>query len=85
MRTFYVRTLRERRGWTQEDLAARSDVAQNTISKIESGFTRQPAFRIIVALARAFRVNPLQLRFGPDPNRPARRAVRGPGKARMLA
>lgn len=76
MKPTYLRTRRERLGLTQEQLAAKAKVAQNTISKLESGVTAQGDFETRVALATALKVNPLQLRFGPDPRRRARAGTR---------
>jgi transcriptional regulator with XRE-family HTH domain len=63
----YLRTLRTRRRLTQEELERLSGVAQNTISKLESNRNASPTFSTVHALARALRVSPEQLRFGPDP------------------
>jgi transcriptional regulator with XRE-family HTH domain len=48
-------------------LAALSHIAQNSISKLERGIHRRPAFETTLALARALRINPALLRFGLDP------------------
>jgi transcriptional regulator with XRE-family HTH domain len=71
MQSTFLRTLRLRFGWTQEELAARSGVKQSTISKYE---TRDgtPMFATVVALAKALRIDPVYLKFGPQP--PRRRA-----------
>jgi transcriptional regulator with XRE-family HTH domain len=71
-RYYYLRTLRQRRQLTQVELErltrrGGSEVAQNTISKLESNPHARPVFSTVVALARALRVRPEQLRFGPDP------------------
>ena len=63
----YLRTIREQRGLTQRQLERLSEVAQNTISKLETHATARPVFSTVVALADALRVDPKQLRFGPDP------------------
>lgn len=70
MRTYYLRTLRIRRRLSQEDLERTAEVAQNTISKLESNPNVRPTFNTVLALARALGVAPEQLRFGPDPNQP---------------
>lgn len=70
MRTYYLRTLRIRRRLSQEDLERATQVAQNTISKLESTPHVRPTFSTVMALARALGVAPEQLRFGPDPNQP---------------
>jgi transcriptional regulator with XRE-family HTH domain len=68
MKPLYLRTLRERRGWTQEQLEQISHVAQNSISKLERNPNARPAFPTVAKLARALDVGPLDLRFGPDPH-----------------
>lgn len=47
-----LRTLRQARGWTLDDLAARSHVSASTISRIETG-QRRLALDQLVVLARA--------------------------------
>ena len=87
MSNVYLRTLRESLGLTQEALADKSQVAQNTISKLESNAKAQPVFETVRRLARALRVDPLRLRFGPDPKQRRRQATRAglPLKARLSA
>ena len=63
----YLRTLRERRGLTQAQLAKKSGVAQNNISKLERNKHKRPVYATVTALARALRVRPENLHFGPDP------------------
>ena len=63
----YLKTLRQRRHLTQVELAHLSQVAQNTISKLESNPQSRPVFSTVVSLAKALGVRPEQLRFGPDP------------------
>ncbi len=69
MTRYYLKTLRQQRHLTQVDLVhlTHRAVAQNTISKLESNPHARPVFSTVVALARALRVRPEQLRFGPDP------------------
>lgn len=67
MRTFYLRTLRIQRRLSQEDLARLSEVAQNTISKLETNAHSRPSAMTVFALARVLTVAPETLRFGPDP------------------
>jgi transcriptional regulator with XRE-family HTH domain len=80
----YLRTARERRRLTQEELAAISHVAQNTISKLETHPQARPAFPTVMALARALGVSPAALRWGPEPPVPRRRR-RAAGRARAEA
>jgi len=65
----YLRSLRERRGITQVQLATLAHMAQNTISKLERGPKKAPRYNTVLALARALRVAPDTLRFGVDPRR----------------
>lgn len=47
-----IKTLREERGWSQAQLAARAGVSQQLVNKLESGKARET--RKIVAIAKAF-------------------------------
>lgn len=49
---------RMRAGWTQADLAERSGVRQDTISRIEAGRVKNPSHRTAMALCRALGVDP---------------------------
>lgn len=68
IKPIYLRTARERKGWTQEQLEAESGVPQNIISKLEN-IAADAYFSTGLALAQALEVDPLALRFGPDPRR----------------
>jgi transcriptional regulator with XRE-family HTH domain len=70
----HLRTLRTRRGWTQDELCRRSKIPQNTISRLERLKTARPTIQTVIALAKAFAVDPLSIEFGP-PRRKAPRAV----------
>jgi transcriptional regulator with XRE-family HTH domain len=48
-----LRARREQRGWTQEELALRTDLSQMYLSQLETG-VRTPSFATMAALARAF-------------------------------
>lgn len=48
-----VRTARERRGWSQEELAERAGLSPRSISDIERGVSRKPRPRTIAAIAAA--------------------------------
>lgn len=61
----HLRTLRTRRGWTQKDLWKRSKVPQNTISRLERNKNARPSMAMVVALAKAFDVDPMSIQFGP--------------------
>jgi transcriptional regulator with XRE-family HTH domain len=66
-------TLRTRRGWTQDDLAQRSKIPQNTIARLEGDRSVQPRWQTVLALAKALAVDPLTIAFGP-PRRKTRAA-----------
>jgi transcriptional regulator with XRE-family HTH domain len=68
LKTIYLRTLRMQRGLSQEQLQVLSKVPQNTISRLETNPMSRPSFTTVDALARVLRVDPRQLRFGPDPD-----------------
>lgn len=53
-------SLRKIRGWTQEELAARSGFQPSAISHYETG-TREPMLTAIVKLARALNLTPNSL------------------------
>ena len=55
-----VRKLRLERGWSQEELSARSDLSQTYVSQLESA-QRAVTIDIIDQLARALGVPPDQL------------------------
>lgn len=57
-----MRTARERRGWSQADLARESGVSAGTIGNVESGARKVP--REILAIAAALQVDPNWLRNG---------------------
>lgn len=58
-----VKALRVGSGWTQEDLARISGVAENYISAIERG-ARTPGKKIVGKLCDAFAVDEMTIRFG---------------------
>jgi transcriptional regulator with XRE-family HTH domain len=73
--------MRERRHLTQEQLAKKTGIAQNTISKYETNRHANPGWSRVLALAAALDVDPTRLRFGLDPRqkrRPASAAVPPP-------
>jgi len=49
---YRVRQLRERKGWTQEELGVRAGTRYETINRIERG-TREPRIKLLVGLAKA--------------------------------
>jgi len=56
-----VRTLMGAHGWSQSDLARRSGVAQRTISNVLRPETGSATIETVVALAKAFQVEPWAL------------------------
>ena len=51
-----IRAARERRGWSQNELASRAKVKQPTLNRIESG-KRNPSFDMVFLLAEALEVS----------------------------
>lgn len=51
-----IRILREQRGWTQKDLAARLDTTQTTISRLEDPSYGRYTIRTLLRLGKAFDV-----------------------------
>ena len=51
-----VRRLRERQGWSQNELARRSGVSQPFVNQLESGRSAQAQASVLQALARALGV-----------------------------
>lgn len=64
MKHVTLREARQRRGWTQEQLEAKSGVAQAAISALERGLVTDPASSTVFKLAQALRIDPRFLRFG---------------------
>jgi ribosome-binding protein aMBF1 (putative translation factor) len=60
LRGILIKMTRLWRGWSQPDLAKRSGVRVETISRLEDG-QRQPRHSTIGALARAMKVEPMAL------------------------
>jgi len=59
-----LRAARERRGWDQLTLAAKSGVGQSDISRIEAGHTKNPTITTVRKLEKALRLRPGTLLFG---------------------
>ena len=51
-----IKTLRERRGWSQSELARKAGIRQGVLSDIESGKTKHPRVDTIAAIAQALGV-----------------------------
>jgi transcriptional regulator with XRE-family HTH domain len=58
-----IRSLRDARAnISQQELARRSDVDQQTISKIETGTIKEPSYRTVVRICKALGVRPDSIR-----------------------
>lgn len=66
MKHLTLRQAREARGWTQEQLAERSGVAQARISYIETATTKDPQNSTVKALEHALGVRRGTLVFGQE-------------------
>lgn len=51
-----IRELRQKKGWTQTELARRAGVRQGVLSYIESGKTKHPRIDTLGAIAKALGV-----------------------------
>lgn len=52
-----IRELRQKRKLSQEKLARLTDISLNTLTKIESGFTKRPSIQTIHKIAKALGVS----------------------------
>jgi len=59
-----LRQCRESRNLTQVDLEALTKINQETISKIESGFTQNPKLETILKLCSALKVDLTEIVYG---------------------
>lgn len=59
--TLRIKELRERRGWSQAELARRAGVAQPIVNRLERGKTRTPSLDNLEKLADALGVSPRAL------------------------
>jgi len=64
----YLCTLRRQARLTQKELADRSGLSQPAISRLELYNVQRVSRDTVIQLAEALHVDPLQLRFGPNPN-----------------
>lgn len=46
-----IKELRKERGFTQEELAIKSNVAYTTLTKVENDFIKNPSFETVAAIA----------------------------------
>ena len=51
-----VKELRKQKGWSQQKLAEKADLAFNTITKIEQGLAEHPNLKTLVKLADVLEV-----------------------------
>jgi Predicted transcriptional regulators len=61
-----VRTLRNQRGWTQEDLAEKAGVTATYVGQVERG-DKVPSLTVVLKLARGLGVAPTELLAGFTP------------------
>jgi transcriptional regulator with XRE-family HTH domain len=52
-----IRALRQKRKLSQEKLARLTDISLNTLTKIESGFTKRPSIQTIHKIAKVLEVS----------------------------
>jgi len=52
-----IKKIRRQKGLSQEKLARRTDISLNTLTKIESGFTKHPSIQTIHKIAKALAVS----------------------------
>ena len=52
-----VKELRKQKGWTQQKLAEKTELAFNTITKIEQGLAEYPNLKTLLKLADAFGIS----------------------------
>ena len=57
----WVKAERERRGWSQSELARRAGLAQSYISRMEVNARTKPSLKVVEQLAHAFEIRPDQL------------------------
>jgi transcriptional regulator with XRE-family HTH domain len=67
-----IRTLREERGWTQEQFAERAAMQRSYLAELELG-RRNPSVRTLVKVANAFGVAVAELLEGGQKERTARK------------
>jgi len=52
-----IKGLRKKRKLSQEKLARLTDISLNTLTKIESGFTKRPSIQTIKKIAKALKIS----------------------------
>ncbi len=56
-----VKQLRNKRGWTQEELAKKAGISRVSVARIEAGMRKNPDLSTRKKLAKAFKVNIMDL------------------------
>ena len=56
-----LRTLREEKGWTQEELAEKASVERSYLTKLETGDKVNPSLAVLKRLAKSLRVTVTEL------------------------
>ena len=51
-----IKELRKEKGWTQQQLAEKTRLSFNAITKIEQGLAKSPTLKTLIKLADAFSV-----------------------------
>ena len=52
-----LKELRKERNWTQQDLAQKTNLSFNAVTKIEQGAAKHPTLKTLIKLADAFEVS----------------------------
>jgi transcriptional regulator with XRE-family HTH domain len=52
-----IKKIRQQKKLSQEKLARLTNISLNTLTKIESGFTKKPSFQTILRIAKALNVS----------------------------
>ncbi len=52
-----VKKLRTEKGWSQQKLAEKAEVAYNVITRIEQGLTKEPTIQTIMKIAEALDIS----------------------------
>ncbi len=52
-----LKKLRQKKGWTQQELSHRAGLSHNAISKIEQGATKKPIMQTLIKIADALGVS----------------------------
>ncbi len=56
-----LRTLREEKGWTQNELAEKASVDRSYLTQLETGARQNPSLKVLKRLAKSLRVPLIQL------------------------